>query len=83
MFVCYHYKFSLCFSYVIVSGQDESVAEKIRSILAQMEYQYQICEWEQKGVHFHHHIYFPKIHPITNQPFYEMEDEAHVLKVCN
>ena len=53
----------------------------MRSILAQMEYQYQICHWEQKGVDFCHHIYVPEIHPITNQPFYEIEDEAHVLKV--
>ena len=63
-------------------GQDESIVDKIRSILAQMEYQYQICEWERKGVDFYHHIYVPKIHPITNEPFYEMEDEAHVFKVC-
>ena len=54
----------------------------MRLILAQADYQYQVQEWTKKGVDFCHHIYVPEIHPLTNQPYYEMEDEADVLKVC-
>ena len=52
------------------------------SILAQLEFKYQILEWERQGVLFREYIYVPEIHSVTQQVYFEMEDEPHVLKVC-
>ena len=64
------------------SGKDETRAEKLRSILAQLEYRYQIGVFNAQGVPFRRHLYVPEIHPITQTGFCEREDEAHILKVC-
>ena len=53
----------------------------IRSILAQLEYQHQVCSWDEKGVPFRTCMYVPDIHPIRKEVFHEKEDFAHVLKV--
>ena len=53
----------------------------LRSILAQMEYHYRVCEWDRKGVPFRTYIYVPEDHEITEEPFLEREDEGHVFKV--
>lgn len=55
--------------------------EKARSILAQLEYRYQILYWTSKGVPFRWHFYVPELHPITSEAFHEREDEGHVFKV--
>ena len=60
---------------------EETTIEKLRSILAQMEYTYQVCTWDAKGVLFRTHMYVPEIHPVTEANFHEREDDAHVLKV--
>ena len=62
-------------------GESETPADMMRSVLAQLEYCHEICEWDRKGVPFRTHIYVPEVHPLTNLPFCEMEDEPHVLKV--
>lgn len=56
-----------------VSGRDETDAEKLRSILAQLEFSMTIKEWDQKGVSFSQHLYVPEKHPITDTEFCEME----------
>ena len=66
----------------ITTGEAETITDKMRSILAQLEFKYQILEWERKGVPFRQHIYVPEIHPVSKEVYCEMEDEAHVLKVC-
>lgn len=62
-------------------GKSETVVEMLRSILSQMEYQYEILEWEKRGVPFCSRIYVPEVHPLTGVHFHEREDEAHVFKV--
>ena len=62
-------------------GKDKSKVEKLRSILAQLEYKYQINLWQSKGVPFKNHLYVPEVHPVTGLDFCEREDEAHALKV--
>lgn len=74
-----HYSIWFWFSYII--GVDETKADKLRSILAQLDYQQQIIAWEDKGVPFRSHIYVPEIHPVTECEFHEREDEGHVFKV--
>ena len=62
-------------------GKSESYTQKLRSILAQFEFAHEVREWQAKGVPFQTHLYVPEIHPVTQMPFCEREDEAHVLKV--
>ena len=55
------------FNYVI--GKKEDRTDMLRSILAQMEYQYWVREWDE-GVPFRTYMYVPEVHHIT-QPFLE------------
>ena len=63
-------------------GKTETKVEKLRSIMAQLEYTYQINQLSSKGIPFKEHLYVPEVHPITKVEFCEREDEAHVFKVC-
>lgn len=65
----------------MTTGKTESLIDMARSILAQLHYNYEILEWEKKGVPFRSHIYVPEVHPTTKCPFHEREDEAHIFKV--
>ena len=65
----------------IIVGMSETVAEMAKSILAQLEFTFQIKEWERKGVAFQSHLYVPEHHPVTGYLFCEREDEGHVFKV--
>lgn len=62
-------------------GKEEDEEDILRSILAQLEYRYQICTWDASGVPFRTYLYVPETHPITGCEFHEREDFAHVLKV--
>ena len=64
-------------------GIPEDFPDTLRSILAQAEYAYRICEWDAKGVPFRLHAYVPERDPITKEDFHEREDHAHLLKVIN
>ena len=56
-------------------------ADKLRSIIAQLDYSYQVCDYDKKGVPFCTYMYVPEVHPITGNEYHEREDDAHVLKV--
>lgn len=60
-----------------IEKEDENM---LKSILAQFEYAYQVCESDKKGVPFKIHFYVPEVHPITGAEFHEREDYALVLK---
>ena len=47
------------------TGKSETLDEKLKSILAQFEYAYQIQYWEGEGVPFRTHFHVPECHPIT------------------
>ena len=51
-------------------------------MLAQFHFSYEIKQFEVKGVRFQSHLYVPEKHPVTNDIFFEWEDEAHLIKVC-
>ena len=70
-----------CLTLFDILGKDETLVEKLRSIMAQLEYQYQINAWSDKGIHFKELLYVPEVHPLTGMEFYEREDEGHILKV--
>ena len=68
-----------------MSGGDvtqEEKIEKVRSILSQLEYRYQVLKWNSVGVPFCTYMYIPEVHPITKSEFHEREDFGHVYKVC-
>ena len=68
-------------TYTCTTGREESDADKLCSILAQLEFRHVIKEWDQKGVNFSQHLFVPEVHPIMGVGFCEMEDEGHVFKV--
>ncbi|XP_064390678.1 uncharacterized protein LOC135338466 [Halichondria panicea] len=61
-------------------GRKEDLCDKLRSIMSQLEYTYQICTWDDQGVPFKTHFYVPEVHPTTKSEFHEREDDAHILK---
>ena len=61
----------------------ECLASKLRSIIGQLEYSYEIHRWDGGlGVPFRTHFYVPEKHPFTQVDFHEREDEGHIFKVC-
>ena len=70
-------------SYFSTPGRDETELEKLRSILIQMEYQYQVNNWHAHGVPFKDHLHVPEVHPDTQMMFCKREDEGHVFKVSH
>ena len=65
-------------------GKTETPTKVLLSILAQLEYSYLVRDYsDRQGVPFNQHLYVPQTHPVSNAPFCEREDEAHVLKVCD
>ena len=75
---CIMFNFKILF---LIIGKTESLKDKLHSILAQLEYQHRLKQWEECGVDFRTYLYVPEVHPETQDVFYEREDEAHVLKV--
>ena len=61
--------------------ENEEMVDKLRSILAQLEFSQIIRNYNDKGVPFTTHLHVPEIHPETGLTWYEREDPAHVLKV--
>ena len=59
----------------------ETYEDKLRSIVAQLEYTHNVIEYDKAGVPFCSHLYVPEVHPITHMEYHEREDDAHVLKV--
>ena len=53
----------------------------MRSILAQLEYSYELCRYDSVGVPFRQYMYVPETHTVTSCTYHEREDEPHVLKV--
>ena len=64
-----------------LKGKDETKTEKFRSILAQLEYSYQVNSYNSEGIPFKKHLYVPEVHPSTGVGFCEREDEGHLFKV--
>jgi hypothetical protein len=62
------------------TGHTESETDMMRSILAQLEYKYEICRYDRLGIPFRQHVYVPETHAVTSHTYHEREDEAHVLK---
>jgi hypothetical protein len=66
-----------------ITGKFETLADKIRAILAQKEFCHTIRSFSKKGVPFDKYVYVPEKHPTTGMPFHDREDVGHLLKVRN
>ena len=66
---------------LLTVDKDETRVDKLRSILSQWEFKYQVDSWHAQGVPFKEHLYVPEVHPATQMMFCEREDEGHVFKV--
>ena len=62
-------------------GKLEGFEDKLRSLLAQFHYTYEIRKLEAQETPFNVYMYVPEHHPETNDVFFEREDEAHLIKV--
>ena len=62
--------------YLNTLGKDETLVEKFCSIMAQLEYQYQINVWSDKGVLFKERLCVPEVHPVTGMTFCEWKMKA-------
>ena len=72
-----NYNYGITYS----DDEEETFEDKLRSILAQMEFQHVVRSWDRKGVPFRTHMYVPEIHPVLGTEFHEREDEGHIFKV--
>lgn len=63
------------------TGKTETTSDKLRSVLAQLEFSHRVRKYTEQGVPFMYFMYVPEEHPVTNCPICEREDEGHVLKV--
>lgn len=61
-------------------GKTEEFEDQLRSVLAQFHFSHEVKQFEAKGVPFQSYLYVPEKHPVTNDTFFEREDEAHVIK---
>ena len=68
--------------YLTYTGHDKGLADKLRSILAQFQFKYEVELYAMKGILFNTYLYVPEEHPETKATFYEREDKAHLIKVC-
>lgn len=65
----------------MISGRKQQLIDDLRSILAQLEFTFEVRKWDMQGVPFRTHLYVPEEHPLTGVGFCEREDEGHVFKV--
>ena len=50
-------------------GKNESKLEKVCSIMAQLEYRYQVNTWDAKAIPFKKHLYVSEVHPETGNRY--------------
>ena len=62
-------------------GKLEGFEDKLRALLTQFHYTYEIRKFEAQGIPFNVYMYIPEHHPGTNDVFFEREDEAYLIKV--
>ena len=62
----------------ISERSNKTKEDKLRSILAQLEFQYHVLKYKKRRVPFRTHLYVPEVHPLSGQEYHEQEDDARV-----
>ena len=57
------------------TGKSETKVDMLRSVLAQLDYTYQINHWDSLGVPFKTLLHVPERHPDTDSVLCEREDD--------
>ena len=68
------------FKHLSLESRDETMEEKLRSILAEMDYTRTVQKWDDQGVPFRSYIYVPEVHPITNTIFMRRRTKVMCLR---
>ena len=58
-------------NFCILDKEKEDIVDKLKSILAQLEYTHEIRKWQEASVPFHIHFYVPECHPEIGETFLE------------
>ncbi len=74
--ICFHF-FCVC----LCREAWGTLCDKLKSIVAQLEYSHQVIKYDNAGIPFCTYMYVAEVHPITWAEYLEREDDAHLLKV--
>lgn len=66
--------------YPFRTNTDESLLDKLRSIVAIYTFRKRVEELKDQGVDFSSHLYVPEIDPVTGNVHHERGDHNHLLK---
>lgn len=66
--------------YPFRTNTDESLLDKLRSIVATNTFRKRVEELKDQGVDFSSHLYVPEIDPVTGNVHHERGDHNHLLK---
>ena len=73
----------VCNNYVahMHAGKEEATVDKLRSILAQLEFTAIVRDYAKKGISFDTQLHVPEVHEVTGDTILQREDEGHLFKV--
>ena len=63
------------------AGKEEATVDKLRSILAQLEFTAIVRDYAKKGIPFDTQLHVPEVHEVTGDTILQREDEGHLFKV--
>ena len=66
--------------YPFQSNTDESLLDKLRSIVATFTFRKRVEELKEQGIDFSSYLYVPEIDPVTGNVHHERGDHNHLLK---
>ena len=66
--------------YPFRANTEESLLDKLRSIVATYTYRKRVQEFKEQGVDFSTHLYVPEVDPVTGLVHHERSDHNHLLK---
>ena len=66
--------------YPFRKNTEESLLDKLRSVVAKYTFRSMVNELQQEGVDFKHHVYVPEVDPVTGRIRHDRGDHNHLLK---
>lgn len=58
----------------------ESLLDKLRSVVATCRFRATIEYWKQRGADFSMHLYVPEVHPVTEEERHDRGDHNHLFR---
>lgn len=66
--------------YPFRKNTEESLLDKLRSVVATYTFRHRIRELQEEGVDFTQHLYVPEVDPVTGRVRHDRADHNHLLK---